>query len=130
MSKAAESVKRAMKGTRGREPEPVTDRFAQGVARQLERRGIAKVPGLPKSERQPEWYDLAIELERRAEEIEAERQAQRQAEAEAAQPPQTTAGILAVAIGGPSSGYLPLNGAGILRAALEGGQGTVNGGNT
>jgi hypothetical protein len=74
----------------------------------------------------PQWFDLAIELDRQHKASEAERQARRKADEEAQNAPQTTAGILYAAIAG-SSAPLPLNGAGILRAALGGGGGTING---
>ena len=90
-------------------------------------RGIAKVPGLPRPDPEPTWIDRAIEHDRRTDELEAQREAQRQAEEEAAQAPKTTAAILHAAIAGPSA-PLPLNGACILRAALGGGHGTINGG--
>jgi hypothetical protein len=58
---------------------------------------------------------------------EEEWEARRKAEAEAPTAPQTTAGVLHAAIAG-SSAAMPLNGASVLRAALGGGQGTINGG--
>ena len=110
---AAESVKRAVANTRGN-PQPVEDEFAQAIGRQLERRGIAKVPGLPRPEPEPEWYDAWIELDRQHKELEAEREARRQAEAEAAQAPQTTAGFLSTEITkaatNSGSAHIPLNG--------------------
>lgn len=75
------------------------------------------------------WYDRVIELDRRHRQFEADREAQRRAEEEAARAPTSTAGILAEAIGGASSSVksVALNSADILRAALAGGPGTVDG---
>jgi hypothetical protein len=135
-----------MKRHHQHKPEPITDEFAQAVARKLESRGIVRVPGLPTDE--PEWFDVAIEHHRRQQELAAEREARRQAEEVAQETLQTTASILigeiAKAATGSGSaanagseadplraGYrtaLPLNGAAVLRAALSGGSGTVNGG--
>jgi hypothetical protein len=134
MSNAAESLKRALANTRGTSQAVEDgDHFAQAIGRQLERRGIAKVPGLPSPEPEPEWYDAWIELDRQHKELEAEREARRPAEAEAAQAPQTTAGILAAEITkaatNSNSAHIPLNGAQVLRTALSsmGGSGTING---
>jgi hypothetical protein len=111
-------------------PEPITDEFAQAVARKLASRGIVSVPGLPADE--PQWFDLAIENLSRQQELAAEREARREAEEEAQNAPQTTASILmgeiAKAATGSRSTTIPLNGAAVLRAALNGGNGTVNGG--
>ena len=133
---AADTLKRAitLKGTQGHSSEPVTDEFAQAIARHLERRGIAKVPGL---EPEPEmaWYEKWIELGRQHEELEAEWEARRKAEAEAENAPQTTAGILLSEIAksatGSSSAHIPLNGAQVLRAAFSGMgvHGNINGDN-
>jgi hypothetical protein len=113
-----------------RKPDPkITDEFALGVARKLESREIVRVPGLPVDE--PEWFDVAIEHHRRQQELAAQREARRQAEEQAKEPPQTTASILmgeiAKAATGSGSATIPLNGAAVLRAALNGGGGTVNG---
>jgi hypothetical protein len=59
--------------------------------------------------------------------IEAEREAKRLAEAEAEAAAKPTTAIVRDAIAG-SSGTMPLNGARVLRAALAGGPGTINGG--
>jgi hypothetical protein len=123
-------LKRALAGTQSHTPQPVTDEFAKAVAKRLESRGIAKVPGLPDEEE--DWPAKVLEFLRAQRDLE-ERAAERQAEREAAQDehtaPQTTAGILREAIVGSSgsSGPMPLNGAGVLRAALAGGHGTING---
>jgi hypothetical protein len=82
-------------------------------------------------ESQPEmqWYEKLIELDRQHKEFEREREAREQAEQAAAVAPQTTAGIVRAAIANSSgsSGHIPLNGAAVLRAALAGGPGTING---
>jgi hypothetical protein len=128
--KAARQLKAAIEGrAQGHRPEPITDEFTQAVARKLESRGIVCVPGLPADE--PQWFDLAIESHRRNEEIRAEHEAKQKAQ-KAAQKPRSTASILmgeiARAATGSGSAPIPLNGAAVLRAALNGGNGTVNGG--
>ena len=123
---AAETLRRALKGNQGRAAQPVTDEFAKAIARQLERRGIAKVPGVPSPGPEPTWIDNAIEYGERTRELEAKWAAQRQAAQDEHTTPQTAAAALRAAIAGPSA-PLPLNGAGILRAALGGGRGTING---
>jgi hypothetical protein len=76
-----------------------------------------------------EWYDAAIELDRLHREREAQREAQRQADEEAANAPHTSAALLATARRGGASATTALNSADILRAALGGSPGTINGGN-
>lgn len=108
------------------EPEPIEGSFEQAIARKLQSRGIIAVPGLP-SEPEPQWYDLAIEMNRRQAESEAQRQAEREAaEADQNRPPSLPAQIVS-AIAGKTGNQIPLNGAAVLKAALAGGQGTVNG---
>ena len=104
----------------------MTDDVAKAIARQLESRGIAKVPGLPDDEPEPEWFDIAIELEKQNKLLEDEREVRCDAEEEAENAPKTTADIFCQAIKGSSSKAMPLNGAGILRSALAGGPGTIN----
>ena len=70
--------------------------------------------------------DNAIEYGERTRELEAKWAAQRQAAQDEHTTPQTAAAALRAAIAGPSV-PLPLNRAGILRAALGGGRGTING---
>lgn len=128
---AAQMLTRRINSTKRKPAETIEDEFAQAVAHRLESRGITTVPGLPQDE-PPQWYDLAIERERRFREYEAKREAQRQAEEAARNEPQSTAGILAVAIAAqadssPASKHIPLNGAAVLRAALAGHAGTING---
>jgi hypothetical protein len=129
--RAAQKLKAAIEGpAQAHRPEPITDNFAQAVARMLERRGIVCVPGLPADE--PQWFDLAIENLSRQQKLAAEREARRKAEEEAQNTPPNTATILmgeiAKAATGSGSTTIPLNGAALLRAALSGGGGTVNGG--
>ncbi len=126
MSSAAEALKRQLANTPRHNPEPVEDEFAKAIARKLESRGIAKVLGLADPEPEMAWYEKWIELDRQHKELEAEQEARHKAKQEAQNPPQTTAGALHAAIAG-SSAAMPLNGASVLRAALGGGQGTING---
>lgn len=123
----ADMLKRQLARTRGN-PHTVDGEFAQAIGQRLEERRITKVPELPEEHAEPDWWDLAIEHDRRAKEL----QAQRQAEQEAQNAPQTTAnlvmGEIAKAATNSNSLHIPLNGAGVLRAALAGRYGTVNGG--
>lgn len=125
-----EMLERAIAGTQGRTPQPITDEFAKAIARRLESRGIVKVPGLEdKPESESDRIRAALDRCEAAErQIEAERKAKRQPDAEAEAAAKPTTAIVREAIAG-ASGTMPLNGAGILRAALAGGQGTINGGN-
>lgn len=128
---AAQKLVAAMSRTpTSHRPTPITDPFAQAVAKKLVSRGITSVPGLPVDE-PPEWFDLAIEHLSRRQDLAGEREARRKAEKEAQNTPQTTASILmgeiAKAGTGSGSAMIPLNGAAVLRAALNGGRGTVNG---
>lgn len=104
-------------------PEPIEGDLEQAIARKLQSREITAVPGLP-SDPEPQWYDLAIEMNRRQAEFESQREAQHQSEAEAATLPPTAAGLVRKAVTGSD---IPLNGAAVLRAALAAGQGTING---
>ena len=108
----AEMLKRALARTQSHTPQPITDEFAKAIARKLESRGIAKVPGLPEEEES--WHDRVLEFLREQPDLE-ERAAKRQAEQEqgAATEPQTTAGILRKTI----AADIPLNGPAVIRAA-------------
>lgn len=77
----------------------------------------------------PPWYETSAEMHRRNTEIRNRQEAQRQAEAEARKPRQSTAGVLHDAIKRSAGNPLPLNGAGVLLAALGGSPGTINGDN-
>jgi hypothetical protein len=96
--------------------------------------------GQPQGE--PEWFDKAIELHKCHEEFEAQRKARRQAEQEAANAPRHPVDDLRAALSGAgslkgsdsaepaafaSSASTALNSAELLRAALGGSAGTVNG---
>lgn len=129
---AAEMLTRHLNSTK-RKPDTIEDEFALAVARRLEKRNIAKVPGLPDDDPEPQWYDRAIEHDRRHRQLEAEPEAQRQAERQAAQSTpdliRSTLGALDVDVRGAAkqpASTMPLNGSGVLRAALAGGDGTVN----
>jgi hypothetical protein len=125
----AEMLKRALAATQGRTPQPITDEFAKAIAKRLEARGIVKVPGL-EDEPEPDPIGAALDRYQAAERaIEAEREAKRLADEQAAQNARSTPDIIreAVSTSSGSSGHIPLNGAGVLRAALAGGPGTING---
>ena len=128
---AADLLNRQINSTKRKADPPINDPFAQAVAKRLESRGIAEVPGLPNNPPEVDGFDVLIELHRRNREFQAQRQAQRQAEDEVAKRPPTAAGLLAEAIAAQGntnvpSKHMPLNGAAILRAALAGGAGTIN----
>ncbi|MBM4557991.1 hypothetical protein GS466_23690 [Rhodococcus hoagii] len=110
-----------------RKPHAVQGGLAQAVARRLEERNIAKVPGLPDDQPEQQWYDIAIESHRRHEEFLAEREAKNQAEQHGVL---STPDLIRSALAGASrqsSSTMPLNGERVLRAALAGGGGTLNG---
>ena len=132
MSNAAKTVVRALTCAQRRDPAPLDgygtrssagrgaaslDPFAKAVARKLESRGVARVPGVEDHAPEPEWFDLAIEHRRRQETAQAESEARRQAEEEARLP---TPAKLARALSVRRGDAIPLNGAEILRAALTG----------
>jgi hypothetical protein len=127
MSSAAEMLKRALAGSQGHVQQPITDDLALGIAKRLEARGIARVPGLPEEEETSE-----DRIKRVLKYLRDEKSAEAaEPQPEAAPPPQqSTAGIVREAISSSigSSGHIPLNGAAVLRAALAGGPGTINGG--
>ena len=129
---AAERLKAALAASQGPTPRPITDEFALAIARKLEARGIAKVPGVPDDEER--WQDTVLTFlqeQRDIEERSAERRRQAEAEAQHTAPPSTAAILAAeIAKAGTSSGsaHMPLNGAQVLRTALAGGGGTINGG--
>ncbi|EEN89498.1 hypothetical protein RHOER0001_4359 [Rhodococcus erythropolis SK121] len=110
-----------------RKPDAVQGGLAQAVARRLEERNIATVPGLPDDKPEPEWYDIAIDLHHRHKEFLAEREAKNQAEQH---PAQSTPDLIRSALAGAAkrqpSSAMPLNGTRVLHAALAGGGGTIN----
>lgn len=135
MSRTTNALVRAMTQRRNSRPVAIEGDFAQAIARQLESRGIARVPGLP-AEPEPQWFDTAIEHLRRQQELAAEREARRRAEGAAEEkrrrpglPNILMSEIAKTATPGRSSAPIPLNGAAVLRAALNGGPGTTKGGN-
>lgn len=84
----------------------------------------------PREDGPPEWFDLAIAVGQAHKDFESEREAKKQAEEAARTAPTTAAGMLAAEISGKRNSTespLPLNGAALLRAALNGGSGTING---
>jgi hypothetical protein len=127
-----EMLERAIAGTQGRTPQPITDKFARAIARKLESRGIVTVPGLEDDEPESESDRIRAALDRyeaAEQQIEAEREAKRQAEVEAEAAAKPTTAIVREAIAG-SSAPVALNGMGVLWAALSGmgTKGTINGG--
>jgi hypothetical protein len=132
---AADALKRAIAGTQGRTQQPITDEFAKAIAKRLESRGIVKVPGLEDDEPESESDRIRAALDRyeaAARQVEAEREAKLQAEQEAAEAQRTTPDLIRQAMAEThpttSKATIPLNGAAVLRAALAGGPGTINGG--
>lgn len=126
---ARDAVRRALAATPGSgDPGAVTGGFTAAIARRLEERGIAQVPGIHTADQPPDWWDLLIEVDRRHRQAEQRRLERQRLEEEATNTAPTAAGVLAAEItrqaGATSS--MPLNGAAVLRAALAGGPGTVN----
>lgn len=107
--------------------ETVNDAAAVAFARRLQERGIVgDVPGLPEDESEP-WGKKVLRILREDREATERYEAEKaQREAEEAQP-QTAAGLLAAALSQANHSVMPLNGAQVLRAALAGGSGTING---
>jgi hypothetical protein len=64
----------------GHRPEPIADPFAEAIARRLQARGIANVPGLPVDEPALDGLDILTEQRRRGEAFAAQREAQHQAD--------------------------------------------------
>ncbi|WP_342660398.1 hypothetical protein Rruber_00231 [Rhodococcus ruber] len=123
---AAEMLTRQIDSVKQKRADAVAGDFAQAVASRLEKRNIARVPGLPDDQPEPEWYDIAIEIDRRHQEFLAEREDKHLAEQQAAQStPDLIRSALAGAAQQPTSA-MPLNGSRVLRAALAGGDGTIN----
>ena len=75
-----QALERALAGSQSPTPQPITDEFALAIARKLEARGIAKVPGIPDDEER--WQDTVLTFLQEQRDIE-ERAAERQAKAEA-----------------------------------------------
>ncbi|MDQ1308598.1 MAG: hypothetical protein QG671_4433 [Actinomycetota bacterium] len=128
---ARDAVRRALAATPGSgDPGAVNGGFTAAIARRLEERGIAQVPGIHTADQPPDWWDLLIEVDRRHRQAEQRRLERQRLEEEVSSTPPTAAGVLAAEItrqaGATSSISMPLNGAAVLRAALAGGPGTVN----
>lgn len=108
----------------------IEDALDQAMIRRMQQRGIVgEVSGMPEpTDSDQEWYDKVLAWMQAQKEIQEKAEAKR---AEAENPaPETAAEMLRCALTGASSPkHLPLNGAGILRAALAGKPGTINGGN-
>jgi hypothetical protein len=115
-------------------------RSTDAAIRALSRRGEVKTSAAdalraavsPPKEPNPEmtWYEVALELKRANDAFEAQRQAEAEAEANRPPPAQTAAQMLGAAIGGSSSGTIPLNGAALLGSVIRGmgaNGGTING---
>ena len=85
----------------------------------------AQLPGLPRDEPEPQWYDILLEDRQAAQGIQAET-AKREAEEELKRQP-SAARLHAAITGSTDRSSMALNSAGILRAALGGGSGTING---
>lgn len=114
MPGSARALLRALARTPHKAPEP-TDEVAKAVAQVLYPEAPEPLSGI----------DLLVELERVQAEALAELERKREAEREAALP---VTARLRNAIGGDSRNHMPLNGPGILRAALAG-DGTIDGRN-
>ena len=94
--------------------------------RPTKRRPDAVEGSPPDGRQEPEWYDIAIEMERQHQEFLAEREAKHEAEQHAAQ---STPDLIRSTLAGAAkqqSSTMPLNGSRVLRAALAGGGGTIN----
>jgi hypothetical protein len=102
----------------------------QAMIRRMQQRGIVgQVSGMPEpSDPDQERWDKLLAWAQAQKEIQ-EKAEVKKAEAENP-PPETAAETIRCALTGASSPkHLPLNGAGILRAALAGKPGTINSGN-
>lgn len=125
-SSAAAMLTRQIDALRRKSTDTVEDGLAQAVGRRLKERRIAAVPGIADDQPDPEWYDIAIELHRRHEDLLAGREAEHEAEQRAAQ---STPDLIRSTLAGAAqqqSSTMPLNGSRVLRAALAGGGGTIN----
>ncbi len=123
MSNAASKITKLLNSTRPPKPQLLDGAFMQAVARRIEARGIARVPGLPADEPEPTWFDLAIEHDRRCKELLDSYTVPHETEQEGHRTP---AAIVNASIASSSSTTMPLNGAAVLHAALSGGGGTIN----
>lgn len=124
----------AMRGPEYREPQRIEDDFARAVARRLDVRGIVTVEGAEDGRAHMRRVLEYLEKSKALEKLDAERQA---AAAPPPPPPQTSADILrrvmaeqntAAAEVDRQPAVPPLNGDQLLRNALGGNAGTINGG--
>ncbi|MDV3125721.1 hypothetical protein M1247_12410 [Mycobacterium sp. 21AC1] len=139
-SAAAKKLTRTLSKTRSKSEDDITDPLAVAFLRKLEQRGLGKYlpddePD-PTAERRQAMRELAQwNRDYQSGKWQAERDSQRQAEAEAEWQHNASAGEIFIealrkANNQPAGAPTPLNGAGILRAAVRGlgGKVTVNGG--
>lgn len=104
--------------------EPEIEPAVKPFARRLEERGIAEVPGL--DDEQSQWYDRAIEFNRRSTEAVEQHREKEKAEEPAPTPTEQLWAEMAKQAN-ESIPHIPLNGQAVLRAALGGRPGTING---
>ncbi|MFZ3294216.1 MAG: hypothetical protein WA622_27075 [Mycobacterium sp.] len=128
---AAAALGRALSASSRRLPQQqqLDDPFAQAIAQRLQDKGIAQVPGLPQPP-EPEWFDKAIAYYNAANED--QRQANEQHQTAPVNIVELIRATLEGLTGGPvtepvKSTVPALNSVDILRAALGGSSGTVNG---
>lgn len=76
MPDTAKLLTKRLSGTVGEKPAPVADAFSQAIGKQLEDKGIANVPGLPR-QAEPEWFDKFIAYHDHMDQFEREREQQR-----------------------------------------------------
>jgi hypothetical protein len=122
----------AMRGPEYREPQRIDDDFARAVARKLDARGIVTVEGAEDGRAHMRKVLEYLEKSKVLEKLDAERQA---AAAPPPPPPPTTADVLRrlmaeqnTAAADVDSGAPALNSSQLLRDALGGNAGTINGG--
>lgn len=127
MTNTARNFARSLSNTPAK-PGTVDDPVAVAFAKRLEQRGIvSQVPGLPDVDPEP-WHKKVLRIlheDKEAAEQHKAKRARREAEQAEAQVPLPAQ--VRSALAGDSSNHMPLNGAQVLRAALGGGRGTING---
>jgi hypothetical protein len=126
---AAAALRRALSASSSRIPQQqqqIDDPLAAAIGQRLQDKGIAQVPGLPQPP-EPEWFDKAISYYNAANED------QRQADEQHQTAPVNIVELIRATLeGGPvtepvKSTAPALTSVDILRAALGGSSGTVNG---
>jgi hypothetical protein len=134
MSDARRALADAARGPEYRPPQRIEDDFALAVARRLDARGIVTVEGAEDGRAHMRKVLEYLEKSKELEKLDAERQA---AAAPPPPPPPTTADVLrrlmaeqntAAADVDSQPAVPPLNGDQLLRNALGGNAGTINGG--